>query len=64
MPPIASGKMEKVYEKAARAHLNDYMGLIFEKMCQDYLIYYADEPDFQLVDIGQWWETDSLLHFF
>lgn len=60
MSPIASGRIEKVYDKAVRAHLNDYMGLIFEKMCRDYLIYYADEPDFQLVDIGQWWGTDSL----
>lgn len=58
MTPIASGRMEKLYDKAVRAHLNDYMGLIFEKMCSDYLLYYADELDFQLIDIGQWWGTD------
>ncbi|MCM1288029.1 MAG: hypothetical protein NC240_06925 [Clostridium sp.] len=58
--PIASGRMEKVFDKAVQAYLNDYMGLIFEKMCSDYLLYYADDLDFQLVDIGQWWGTDSV----
>ncbi len=60
MTPIASGRMEKIYDKSVQAHLNDYMGLVFEKMCRDYLLYYADEDDFQLVDIGQWWGTDSV----
>ena len=59
LTPIASGRMEKLYDKAVQANLNDYMGLIFEKMCKDYLLYYAEEQDFQLVDIGQWWGTDS-----
>ncbi len=59
MTPIVSGRMEKVYDKAVRAHMNDYMGLIFEKMCSDYLLYYAEEQDFQIVDVGQWWGTDS-----
>ncbi len=57
---IASGKMERLYDKAIQAHLSDYMGLIYEKMCKDYLLYYAEESDFQLVDIGQWWGTDSV----
>ncbi len=51
--------MEKVYDKTVRAYMNNYMGLIFEKMCSDYLLYYAEEQDFQLVDVGQWWGTDS-----
>ena len=59
MIPIASGRMGKIYDKAVRPYLNDYMGLIFEKMCSDYLLYYAEELSFQLVDIGQWWGTDS-----
>lgn len=58
MAAILSGRMEKIYDKAVCAHLNDYMGLVFEKMCSDYLLYYADESEFQLVDIGQWWGTD------
>lgn len=35
------------------------MGLIFEKMCQDYLLYYADKLPIELNEIGQWWGTDS-----
>ena len=61
MTPIASGRMEKIYDKAVRANLNDYMGLVFEKMCSDYLLYYAEDLNFQLIDIGQWWGTDSVL---
>lgn len=60
MTPIASGRLERIYDKAIHAHLNDYMGLIFEKMCSDYLLYYADNLDFQLLDIGQWWGKDSV----
>ena len=56
---IASGRIDKVYDQAVRANMNDYMGLIFEKMCSDYLLYYAEDQNFKLVDIGQWWGTDS-----
>ena len=59
--PIASGRMGRIYDKAVRAHLNDYMGIVFEKMCRDYLVYYAENLHFQLIDIGQWWGTDSVL---
>ena len=34
------------------------MGLIFEKMCQDYLLYYSDNLLVELSEIGQWWGTD------
>ncbi len=60
MIPIASGRMEKLYDKRVQANLNDYMGLIYEKMCSEYLLYYCEELDFQLVDIGQWWGTNSV----
>ena len=29
-------------------------------MCSDYLFYYADDLDYQLIDVGQWWGTDSV----
>jgi hypothetical protein len=35
------------------------MGLIFEKMCREYLMYYADDLPFDLADVGQWWGNDS-----
>jgi hypothetical protein len=31
MTPIVSGRMDKIYDKAVYANINDYMGLIFEK---------------------------------
>ena len=34
------------------------MGLIFEKMCRDYLLYYSDSLPIELSEIGQWWGTD------
>ena len=34
------------------------IGLIFEKMCQDYLLYYADNLPIELSEIGQWWGND------
>ena len=34
------------------------MGLIFEKMCQDYLLYYSDNLPIELNEIGQWWGAD------
>ena len=33
--------------------------MIFEKMCQDYLLYYSDTLLVELSEIGQWWGTDS-----
>ena len=29
-------------------------------MCQDYLLYYAENLPAELVDIGQWWGTDMI----
>ena len=38
--------------------MHDYMELIFEKMCKEYLMRYADNLPFDLADVGQWWGTD------
>ncbi len=56
---IHSERIEKVYPYAVKQYLSDYMGLIFEKMCQEYLLYYADDLPVNLSGIGQWWGTDS-----
>ena len=58
MSAIDSGRIVKTYPHAVKQHLPDYMGLIFEKMCQDYLLYYADQLPIELSEIGQWWGTD------
>lgn len=58
MSSIDSGRIEKSYPRAVKQHLPDYMGLIFERMCKDYLRYYADNLPIELSEIGQWWGTD------
>ena len=59
MSAIDSGRITKTYPHAVKQYLSDYMGLIFEKMCQDYLLYYADNLPIELSEIGQWWGTDA-----
>ncbi len=59
MSAIDSGRITKTYPHAVQRFLPDYMGLIFEKMCQDYLLYYAEELPIELSEIGQWWGTDA-----
>lgn len=56
---IDSGRMAKIYPHAVKQHLSDYMGLTFEKMCQQYLLYYADDLPIELSQIGQWWGPDT-----
>ena len=52
---IVSGRIERTYEKSVKSQLSDYMGLVFEKMCQAYLLRYAENLPFELSRIGQWW---------
>lgn len=56
---IDSGRITKNYAHAVKQQLPDYMGLVFEKMCQDYLLYYEKNLPMELREIGQWWGTDS-----
>ena len=51
MSAIDSGRIAKTYHHAVKQHLPDYMGLIFEKMCQDYLLYYSDNLPIELSEI-------------
>lgn len=59
---IQSGRIENVYEGMIKRYFSDYMGLVFKKMCQDYLLYYAQDLPIVLSDIGQWWGTDNRTH--
>lgn len=59
MSVIGAGRMRQVYERAVKQHFSDYMGLIFEKMCQQYLQRYASDLPILLNDVGQWWGTDA-----
>ena len=56
---IDSGRIKQNYTRAVKQFFPDYMGLIFEKMCQDYLLYYANELPIYLNKLGQWWGTDK-----
>lgn len=58
MSAIDSGRIAKTYPFVVKQHLSDYMGLIFEKMCHDYLLYYSDNLPIELSEVGQWWGTD------
>lgn len=55
---INSGRIADCYKNIVKKNLPDYMGLVFEKMCKDYLIYYADQLPIPLQSVGQWWGTD------
>lgn len=59
MSLISAGRMRQVYEQAAKRFYPDYMGLVFEKMCQEYLQRYAADLPVLLSDVGQWWGTDA-----
>ena len=59
MSSITAGRFARSYERAVKSRMHEFMGLIFEKMCREYLMYYADELPFELADVGQWWGNDS-----
>jgi hypothetical protein len=58
MSSISAGRFERSYDRLVKARMYDYMGLIFEKMCKEYLMYYANDLPFDLADVGQWWGND------
>ena len=57
---IDSGRIAKTYAHAVKPYFADYMGLVFEQMCKDYLLYYAKDLPIELNEIGQWWGTDPI----
>ena len=58
MLAISSGSIERIYDAAIGSYLSAYMGLVFEDICKQYLIYYAPELPLQLQEIGEWWGPD------
>lgn len=57
---ISSERFPRSYDRIVKSQMHDYMGLVFEKMCKEYLLNYAEDLPFDLADVGQWWGTDSL----
>ena len=58
MSAIGAGRIRSIYESAVKKYYPDYMGLVFEKMCQEYLNRYAENLPILLGTVGQWWGTD------
>lgn len=56
---ISAGRMPKIYEESVKKFLPDYMGLVFEQMCRDYLLRYDESLPITLSEVGQWWGTDQ-----
>ena len=36
------------------------MGFVFERMCHDYLLYYAKDLPFEILSLGRWWGNDPV----
>ncbi len=51
---ISSNRMELYYDVLVSPKLSNYMGLIFEKMCRQYILKY-DSLKQPISEIGQWW---------
>ena len=52
---IVSGTIERTFDSAIWSYMSQYMGLPFEKICRQYLLYYAEDIPFAISDIGEWW---------
>ena len=55
---ISAGRIGDIYETVIKCHYSDYMGLVYEQICREYLFRYAKNLPIILSDIGQWWGTD------
>ena len=56
---ISSGRIERIYDAVIKCHFSNYMGQVFEQMCREYLLRYAENLPIILADVGQWWGTDT-----
>lgn len=62
MSAILSGRMEQNYAVTVENRLADYMGLTFEKICRDYILYHDNHLPFPIDQIGQWWGGHPKTH--
>ncbi len=56
---IQSGRIEAIYDIAMKQYFSNYMGLVFEQMCREYLIRYETNLPILLSEVGQWWGTNA-----
>lgn len=55
---ISSNSFNAIYDSAVSSYLNDYMGLVFEEMCKEYLLKYTKNLPININEIGEWWGTN------
>ena len=58
MMQISAGTIARNYDAAIGSYLSSYMGPVFEDICRQYLIYYAENLPFAIHEIGEWWGPD------
>lgn len=39
---ITVGRTDKIYDSVIKRHFSDYMGLVYEQICKEYLFLYAE----------------------
>ena len=61
---LETGAQDVVWEKRVKPDLNHYMGLVFEKICKEYLLRKNSRGELPLLftKIGRWWGTDKKKH--
>ena len=52
---IMAGNAELVYKDEVEPKISQYMGLVFEDICKQYLTNYAKDLPFRIKGIGDWW---------
>jgi AAA+ ATPase superfamily predicted ATPase len=52
---IYAGRIGDIFETAVKANLPDFMGLAFEEICKEFLLYRGRKLPFVIGRIGQWW---------
>lgn len=57
---VETGARQAVWKKLIEPDYSNYMGLVFEKICSDYLTVQnaAGELPFLFTSVGRWWGTD------
>ena len=61
---IETGAQKVVWEKRIEPDYNSYMGLVFEKVCTDYLSVKNSKGELPILftSIGRWWGTNPVTH--
>lgn len=61
---IETGAQDAILKKRIQPTYSDYMGLVFEKICSDYLMLQNIRGNLPILftKIGRWWGSDSASH--